>query len=37
MKTYCSFRVEDIASLPIENANILIKQGLAEKVEINKL
>ena len=37
MKTYGSFKVEDVASLPAENANILIKQGLAEKVEINEL
>jgi DNA replication initiation complex subunit (GINS family) len=36
MKAYGSFKLEDVASLPLENANILIKQGLAEKVEINK-
>ena len=35
MKTYGPFKVEDVASLPIENAKILIKQGLAEKVEAN--
>jgi DNA replication factor GINS len=35
MKTYGPFKVEDVASLPIENAKILIKQGLAEKVEVN--
>ncbi|MGQ9507192.1 MAG: DNA replication complex subunit Gins51 [Candidatus Bathycorpusculaceae bacterium] len=34
MKTYGPFKVEDVASLPIENANILVKQGLAEKVEL---
>lgn len=33
MKTYGPFMVEDVASVPIENAKILIKQGLAEKVE----
>jgi DNA replication factor GINS len=35
MKTYGSFKIEDIASLPVENAKILIKQGLAAKVEVN--
>lgn len=35
MKTYGPFKVEDVASLPVENAKILIKQGLAEKVEVN--
>jgi DNA replication factor GINS len=34
MKTYGPFKVEDIASLPAENAKILVKQGLAEKVEV---
>ena len=34
MKTYGPFMVEDVASVPVENANILIKQGLAEKVEL---
>lgn len=33
MKTYGPFGVEDIASLPIENAKLLIKQKLAEKIE----
>jgi len=33
MKTYGPFKTEDVASLPIENAMILIKQALAEKVE----
>jgi len=33
MKPYGPFNVEDIASLPVENARVLIKQGLAEKVE----
>jgi len=35
MKAYGPFKVEDVASLPIENAKILVKQGLAEKVEVN--
>jgi DNA replication factor GINS len=35
MKTYGPFKTEDIASLPVENARILIKQNMAEKVEIN--
>jgi DNA replication factor GINS len=33
MKTYGPFRPEDIASLPIENARILVKQGVAVEVE----
>lgn len=37
LKTYGPFKVEDVASLPIENANILVKQGLAEKVELGGL
>jgi len=35
MKTYGPFKVEDVASLPIENAKVLVKQGLTEKVEAN--
>jgi DNA replication initiation complex subunit (GINS family) len=35
MKTYGPFAVEDIASLPIENAKILVKQGLAVLVEVS--
>lgn len=35
MGTYGPFRVEDVASLPIENAKILVEQGLAEKIEVN--
>jgi DNA replication initiation complex subunit (GINS family) len=34
MKTYGPFMVEDVASLPVENAKILVKQGLAEVVEV---
>jgi DNA replication factor GINS len=33
METYGPFKAEDIASLPAENAKILSKQGLAERVE----
>lgn len=32
MKTYGPFKTEDIASLPIENGRVLIKQKMAEKV-----
>jgi len=35
MKTYGPFSVEDVASVPIENAKILIKQGLAVLVEVS--
>jgi DNA replication factor GINS len=34
MKAYGPFKVEDVASLPVENAKILVKQGLAETVEV---
>ncbi len=33
MKTYGPFRPEDVASLPIENARILVKQDVAVEVE----
>jgi len=35
MKTYGPFKPEDVASLPIENAKILIKQALAQRIEAN--
>ena len=35
MKTYGPFAVEDVASLPAENAKILVKQGLAVLVEVS--
>lgn len=35
MKTYGPFKVEDVASLPVENAKILVKQGLAEGVDVD--
>jgi len=34
MKTYGPFMAEDVASVPVENAQILVKQGLAEVVEV---
>jgi len=34
MKTYGPFEPEDIATLPLENARILIKQGVAVEVEV---
>jgi DNA replication factor GINS len=34
METYGPFKVEDIASLPVKNSKILVKQGLAERVEV---
>lgn len=34
MKTYGPFKPEDVASLPVENARILIKQGAAEQIEV---
>lgn len=33
MKVYGPFKAEDVASIPVENAKILIRQGLAEKIE----
>lgn len=33
MKTYGPFKTEDVGVLPAENTRILIKQGLADKVE----
>jgi DNA replication factor GINS len=34
MKTYGPFRAEDVASLPVENARVMVKQGLAKIVEV---
>jgi DNA replication initiation complex subunit (GINS family) len=34
MKTYGPFMIEDIASVPIENAKILVRQGLAAIVQV---
>ncbi|MGA2385581.1 MAG: hypothetical protein ABSG33_03510 [Candidatus Bathyarchaeia archaeon] len=35
MKSYGPFKVEDVASLPAENAKILVKQGLAVQVAVS--
>ena len=35
MKSYGPFLVEDVASLPAENAKVLVKQGLAVAVEVS--
>src|SRR5208283_5194566 len=35
MKTYGPFMVEDVASLPAENAKVFVKQGLAVLVEVS--
>jgi len=35
MNSYGPFNVEDVSSLPSGNAQLLVKQGLAEKVEIS--
>ncbi len=35
MKSYGPFLVEDVASLPADNAKILVKQGLAVLVEVS--
>ena len=35
MKSYGPFAAEDVASLPAENAKILVKQGLAVLVEVS--
>jgi len=37
MEAYGPFKVEDVASLPTENAKILVKQGLSEKIEVSLL
>ena len=35
MKTYGPFMAEDVASVPLENAKILVKQGLAVMIEVS--
>jgi DNA replication initiation complex subunit (GINS family) len=35
MKTYGPFKVEDLASLPADNAKMLVRQGLAVQVEVS--
>jgi DNA replication factor GINS len=34
MKTYGPFKSEDIGTMPVENANVLVKQGIAAKIEL---
>jgi DNA replication initiation complex subunit (GINS family) len=34
MKTYGPFLPEDVASVPAENAKVLVKQGIAVEVEV---
>lgn len=34
LKTYGPFQVEDVAALPIENARVLVRQGVATEIEI---
>lgn len=36
MKTYGPFKSEDVATLPIENAKVLIKQGVAAEVDTDR-
>jgi DNA replication initiation complex subunit (GINS family) len=36
MKSYGPFLVEDVASVPSENAKILIKQGLAKAIDVQQ-
>ena len=35
MKTYGPFVPEDVASVPVENAKLLVKQGFAEVVDVS--
>ena len=35
MKTYGPFVAEDVASLPVENARVLVKQGLAVIIDVS--
>ena len=34
LKTYGPFKLEDVAVLPSENANVLIKQDIAKKIQV---
>lgn len=36
MKTYGPFKPEDVASIPIENAESLIRRGVAKEVEVSE-
>lgn len=33
MKTYGPFKPEDLGTVPVENANVLVKQGIATKID----
>jgi len=35
MKSYGPFQAEDVASLPVENAKVLVKQGFAVMIEVS--
>jgi DNA replication initiation complex subunit (GINS family) len=35
MKTYGPFKIEDVTSLPADNAKMLVKQGLAVPIEVS--
>jgi DNA replication factor GINS len=34
MKTYGPFKIEDVGTMPAENATVLVKQGIASRVEL---
>jgi DNA replication initiation complex subunit (GINS family) len=34
LKLYGPFKIEDVATLPMENAEIFIKRGIAEQVRL---
>ncbi len=36
MRTYGPFKIEDVATLPVENATALMKQGFVTEVEAYK-
>jgi DNA replication initiation complex subunit (GINS family) len=36
MKTYGPFQQEDVVAIPVENAENLIRRGIAKEVEIPK-
>ncbi|HML03227.1 MAG TPA: hypothetical protein VK487_07630 [Candidatus Bathyarchaeia archaeon] len=36
MKAYGPFKIEDVGTVPAENASVLVKQGIAARVEVEK-
>ena len=36
MKTYGPFKVEDVAAIPIENAEALIRRGVAVRIDVGE-